>query len=214
VNVSPVQICRADFSKSVAACLTRHSVSASSLELELTESLLINARGEAQEQLRALRVLGVRLSIDDFGTGYSSLSYLHRLPVDAIKLDKSFVQSIDTDRLARRLVQAMIDVAQGLGLNVVAEGVETEGQREALIAAGCTLMQGFLFARPQPAAELEEFLRTCDRTVVPVNYPLVSPDAAPPTNANDLLQLAAALRLRAVPVTESISDLSPFATAG
>jgi hypothetical protein len=75
-------------------------------------------------------------------------------------------------------------------------------------------MQGFLFARPQPAAELEEFLRTCDRTAVHVNYPLVSPDAAPPTNANDLLQLAAALRLRAVPVTESISDLSPFATAG
>ena len=123
----------------------------------MTESLLINAAGVAQEQLLALRRLGVRLSIDDFGTGYSSLSYLHRLPVDAIKLDRSFVQSIDTDDLAHRLVHAMIGVAHGLGLNVVAEGVETEGQREALLTAGCSLMQGFLFARPQPACELEEF---------------------------------------------------------
>ena len=232
VNVSPVQICRADFAKSVEACLARHGVAASSLELELTESLLINAKGEAQEQLRALRTLGVKLSIDDFGTGYSSLSYLHRLPVDAIKLDKSFVQSVDTDRLARRLVQAMIDVAQGLGLSVVAEGVETEGQRDALVAAGCTLMQGFLFARPQPAAELEEFLRTCERAVVPgdcvvrsgpvvsnavVSNPVVSvPGSAPHTgpNADDLLQLAAALRLRGAQVTESILDLNPVAIVG
>jgi diguanylate cyclase (GGDEF)-like protein len=159
VNVSPVQICRSDFAKSVAECLARNGVAASSLELELTESLLINAVGEAQEQLRALRALGIRLSIDDFGTGYSSLSYLHRLPVDAIKLDRSFVQSIDTDDLAQRLVNAMIGVAHGLGLSVVAEGVETEAQRDALLTAGCSLMQGFLFAHPQPAAELEEFLR-------------------------------------------------------
>jgi EAL domain-containing protein (putative c-di-GMP-specific phosphodiesterase class I) len=129
----------------------------------LTESLLINAAGVAQEQLLALRKLGVRLSIDDFGTGYSSLSYLHRLPVDTIKLDRSFVQSIDTDDLAHRLVHAMIGVANGLGLNVVAEGVETEGQREALLTAGCSLMQGFLFSRPQPACDLEDFLRASDR---------------------------------------------------
>jgi diguanylate cyclase (GGDEF)-like protein len=157
VNVSPVQICRADFAKSVEDCLARHRVAASRLELELTESLLINATGVAQEQLRLLRALGVKLSIDDFGTGFSSLSYLHRLRVDAIKLDKSFVQSIDSDPLAHGLVQAMIGVAEALGLSVVAEGVETEGQRDALLEAGCSLMQGFLFARPQPACELEEF---------------------------------------------------------
>jgi diguanylate cyclase (GGDEF)-like protein len=160
VNVSPVQIRRADFAKSVADCLARHGVAASSLELELTESLLINAAGVTQEQLGALRNIGVKLSIDDFGTGYSSLSYLHRLPVDAIKLDKSFVQSIDTDPLAHRLVHAMVDVGTGLGLSVVAEGVETEGQRAALLAAGCSLMQGFLFSHPKPACEVEEFLRT------------------------------------------------------
>jgi diguanylate cyclase (GGDEF)-like protein len=164
VNVSPLQICRSDFARSVQDCLMRHGVAASSIEIELTESLLINAAGVAQEQLRALRSLGVQLSIDDFGTGYSSLSYLHRLPVDGIKLDKSFVQSIDTDRLAHRLVQAMIGVAQGLGLNVVAEGVETEGQRDALLEAGCSLMQGFLFSEPHPAAEVDEYLRGCQST--------------------------------------------------
>jgi diguanylate cyclase (GGDEF)-like protein len=186
VNVSPVQICRPDFAESVHDCLTRYGIAAGNLELELTEGLLINAAGVAQEQLRDLRELGVQLSIDDFGTGYSSLSYLHRLQIDSIKLDRSFVQSIDTDKLACRLVQAMIGVAQGLGLTVVAEGVETEGQRDALIAAGCPFMQGFLFARPQPPAELEELLRfsaleSARRTADP--------------DPNDLLRLAASMLL-------------------
>ncbi len=187
VNVSPVQICRPDFAKSVMDCLAHHSVAASSLELELTESLLINATGVAQEQLLALRALGVRLSIDDFGTGYSSLSYLHRLSVDSIKLDKSFVQSVDTDHIAHRLVKAMIGVAHGLGLDVVAEGVETEGQRETLAAAGCSLMQGFLFARPRPAGDLEEFLSAGDGTV-----------------GSDLLQLTAAMQLSDQPASEAV----------
>lgn len=159
VNVSPVQICRPDFAKAVGDCLARYGIKPENIELELTEGMLISAAGVAQEQLRALRDLGVHLSIDDFGTGYASLSYLHRLQFDSIKLDRSFVQSIDTDDLARRLVEAMIGVAQGLGLSVVAEGVETEGQRAALLSAGCPLMQGFLFARPKPPAELEEMLR-------------------------------------------------------
>lgn len=167
VNVSPVQICRPDFASSVGDCLKRNGVPASILELELTEGMLISADGIAQEQLRALRELGVKLSIDDFGTGYASLSYLHRLRFDSIKLDRSFVQCIDTDDLARRLVQAMIGVAQGLGLTVVAEGVETENQRAALIGAGCEQMQGFLFARPRPPAELEESLRLSARAPVP-----------------------------------------------
>jgi diguanylate cyclase (GGDEF)-like protein len=178
VNVSPIQICRADFAKSVEECMAQHGVRPASLELELTESLLINAAGTAQEQLRALRELGVKLSIDDFGTGYSSLSYLHRLPIDTVKLDRSFVQSIDTDQLAHQLVQAVIGVATGMGLSVVAEGVETEDQRNALLTAGCTLMQGYLFAKPKPAAELEGFLRSA------------STEAA--TTA-DLLQLAASV---------------------
>jgi len=159
VNVSPLQISEQGFSGLVIECLRRHSVSPESLELELTESMLIASGEESERQMRELRSLGIRFSIDDFGTGYSSLSYLHRLEVDAIKLDRSFVQSIDTDIAARRLVQAMIGVAEGLGLDVVAEGVETEAQRETLIAAGCPMMQGFLFARPQPATAIEQFLR-------------------------------------------------------
>jgi diguanylate cyclase (GGDEF)-like protein len=184
VNVSPVQICRADFAKSVADCLERHGVSAGDLELELTERLLISAAGVAQEQLQALRDLGVRLSIDDFGTGYSSLSYLHRLKVDAIKLDKSFVQSVDSDALAHRLVKAMIGVAQTLGLSVIAEGIETEGQCEALVTAGCPQMQGYLFARPQPACELEDFLRASALEAIARNST---------SDTNDLLQIAASI---------------------
>ena len=158
VNVSPVQIARPDFAQVVEDSLARHAVSPFTLELELTESLLIGGGEESQQQMRRLRAIGITFSIDDFGTGYSSLSYLHRLKVDAIKLDRSFVQSIDTDEAARRLVQAMIGVAQGLGLNVIAEGVETEAQRSALVAAGCPMMQGYLFSRPQPPDALVEFL--------------------------------------------------------
>jgi len=189
VNVSPAQVCRTDFAKSVQDCLSRYGISPANLELELTEGLLIRAAGVAQEQLRTLRELGVQLSIDDFGTGYSSLSYLHRLQIDSIKLDRSFVQSIDTDELARRLVQAVIGVAHGLGLGVVAEGVETETQRTALITAGCPLMQGFLFARPQPPAELEELLR--------LNAWHAAPLAADPTQG-DLMRLTASTRVAEV----------------
>jgi diguanylate cyclase (GGDEF)-like protein len=159
VNVSPLQICRPDFAADVEDCLRRRGISPHCLELELTESLLIGSGEETQKQMNRLRSLGIRFSIDDFGTGYSSLSYLHRLRVDAIKLDRSFVQCLGTDDAARRLVQAMIGVAEGLGLGVIAEGVETEEQREVLIAAGCPTMQGFLFSRPQPPARLEEYLR-------------------------------------------------------
>jgi diguanylate cyclase (GGDEF)-like protein len=159
VNVSPVQICRPDFASMVEECLLRHDTPSSSIELELTETVLIGSGEETQKQMRYLRTRGIRFSIDDFGTGYSSLSYLHRLQVDAIKLDRSFVKFIDTDDAARRLVQAMIGVAAALGLGVIAEGVETEEQRTVLVAAGCPIMQGFLFSRPKPAADLEEYLR-------------------------------------------------------
>jgi diguanylate cyclase (GGDEF)-like protein len=158
VNVSPVQISCADFTDRVEDALAQHNISPRLLELELTETLLIGSGDEAQRQMRRLRALGVTFSIDDFGTGYSSLSYLHRLKVDAIKLDRTFVQSIDTDDAARRLVQAMIGVAEGLGLNVIAEGVETEAQRQALVSAGCPMMQGFLFAMPRAAGELQAYL--------------------------------------------------------
>ena len=160
VNVSPLQLDCGDFGANVENLLTEFQVPPWCLELELTDSLLIASTEDTHKQLRWLRDMGVRISIDDFGTGYSSLSYLHRLPVDAIKLDRSFVQSIDTDDMSCRLLQAMICVAQRLGLDVVAEGVEREAQRDVLSASGCHLMQGFLFSKPLPPSELEAVLTT------------------------------------------------------
>ena len=159
VNASAVQIARPDFASSVVACLKKHDVPGHCLELEVTESLLVNADSEEHRQMQLLRKLGVCISIDDFGTGFSSLSYLHRLKIDAVKLDKSFVQTIDSDRGARHLVRAVIDVAQGLGLDVIAEGVETEAQRTELVAVGCPVMQGYLFAHPGPPESIEALLR-------------------------------------------------------
>lgn len=182
VNVSAVQLNQTDFFEMVAACLRRSGVAPWHLEVELTESILITGSESALRQMRQLRTLGVRLAIDDFGTGYSSLGYLHRLEVDTVKLDKSFVQPIENDKMARWLVQAMIGIAQGLGLGVIAEGVETEGQRIALVAAGCPIMQGFLFARPAPARELESLLRLSD-----AGAPLRSKD--PPLSSGEASEL-------------------------
>jgi EAL domain-containing protein (putative c-di-GMP-specific phosphodiesterase class I) len=158
VNVSAVQMSRVDFAKSVEVCLAGHSVPSGCLELEVTESMLIDANSEAHRQMQLLRNGGVEISIDDFGTGFSSLSYLHRLEIDGVKLDRAFVQTIDHDHAAQKLVRAIIAVAQGLGLGVIAEGVETEAQRRELVAAGCPVMQGYLFAHPGPAKAVETLL--------------------------------------------------------
>jgi len=159
VNVSAIQIGRSDFAKSVETCLAAHSIPPCCLELEVTERLAVNADSEEDRQMQLLRAMGVCISIDDFGTGFSSLSCLHRLSIDAVKLDRSFVQTIDIDRGAQQLVRAVIGVARGLGLDVIAEGVETEEQRVQLVAAGCPVMQGYLFARPGLPEAVELFLR-------------------------------------------------------
>jgi diguanylate cyclase (GGDEF)-like protein len=159
VNVSALQISRADFAKSVATCLEKHTLPSSCLELEVTESMLINPDSEEHRQMQLLRAMGVHISIDDFGTGFSSLSYLNRLQVDAVKLDRSFVQTIESDSAAQKIVRAMIAVARGLGLDVIAEGVETEAQRLQLVAAGCPVMQGYLFSRPCSPEAVEVLLR-------------------------------------------------------
>jgi diguanylate cyclase (GGDEF)-like protein len=158
VNVSAIQMARVDFAESVKACLALHGVPANCLELEVTESMLIDADSEENRQMQLLRKFGVSVSIDDFGTGYSSLSYLHRLQIDAVKLDQSFVQTIDSDEGAQCLLRAVIGVAHGLGLDVIAEGVETEAQRTQLVAAGCTVMQGYLFAHPGQPEMVEPLL--------------------------------------------------------
>ena len=113
--------------------------------------------------LRELHSMGIRLSVDDFGTGYSSLAYLRRLPIDEIKIDKSFVQGMVTDLSDHAIVRAIIDLGHSLGLRVIAEGVEEEAARDALRALQCDEMQGFLLARPMPIEKLEAWLST--RTV-------------------------------------------------
>jgi len=160
VNVSALRFVQDDVAAHVQQQLQRHGLQASQLTLEVTERLMLDERGRPREQLQALDAMGVRLSVDDFGTGYSSLSYLKRLPVSEIKLDKSFVRDLDSDPDDRALASAVISIGQALGLSVVAEGVETEAQRETLLRLGCRIGQGWLFGRPMDAQAMAQWLRS------------------------------------------------------
>ncbi len=153
VNVSVRQLLAHDFVELVAKTLADHDLDPRNLHLELTETILAD-RKLATGPLLRLRDLGVRVSIDDFGTGYSSLSYLRDLPIDCLKIDRSFVQGLGTDRRDSALVGAVVTMALELGLDVVAEGVETPEQFAQLERLGCQQAQGFLFGRPGPASEV------------------------------------------------------------
>lgn len=154
VNVSALQFHQSDFVDSVAEGLRRHGLPGEALELELTESILITDVDDAMRRLTALSALGVRLAIDDFGTGYSSLSYLKRFPIERIKIDRSFIADLPGSAESEAIVVAIIQMGRALRLLVTAEGVETEAQRELLLAAGCHEMQGWLMA---PALTAEVF---------------------------------------------------------
>ena len=139
--------------------LRGQSLSASDLTLEITEDMLLNAAPATLQTVQQVHALGVRLSMDDFGTGYSSLSYLRQLPIDELKLDRSFVQGIEHDSVARALTQAIAHIGQSLKLKVVAEGVETSEQLRLLGDQGYHIAQGFLFTPALPASELAEWVR-------------------------------------------------------
>jgi diguanylate cyclase (GGDEF)-like protein/PAS domain S-box-containing protein len=155
VNVSTVQFREAEFVSIVRDTLRQTGIRPGQLELELTESLVIDNIDDSIRKMQELKGLGVRLSMDDFGTGYSSLSYLSRLPFDQLKIDQSFVCNITTNQHNAAIVQTIISMAESLGMGVIAEGVETEAQREFLDLRGCPAYQGFLYARPVPVDELE-----------------------------------------------------------
>jgi EAL domain-containing protein (putative c-di-GMP-specific phosphodiesterase class I) len=159
VNISPGELESPDFAASIQECLLHHGVSGCNIEIEITENSLIAAGGETIRQLRVLQAAGIGVTIGEYGASHSSLSFLHQFSVNSIKLDPEFVQTLENSATARRTVAGLISTALGLGLNVVAEGVETEAQRSALIVAGCPQMQGYLFARPKPACELVDLLR-------------------------------------------------------
>jgi EAL domain-containing protein (putative c-di-GMP-specific phosphodiesterase class I)/GGDEF domain-containing protein len=154
VNVSPANLVEADFAASVIAALARHGVPAARLELEVTETAVMEKHQQASAALASLAAAGIGLAIDDFGTGYSSLSYLQILPADVVKIDQSFIRAVVSDERTRDLVATMIRLSHSLGYRVVAEGVETAAVLEAVRALGCDEVQGYYFARPMRAAAL------------------------------------------------------------
>jgi diguanylate cyclase (GGDEF)-like protein len=158
VNISPVQFRSHAFSLKVANALATTGLSASRLELEITEAVLIRDDEAALAMLRHLRAIGVRIALDDFGTGYSSLSYLQRFPFDKIKIDRCFVSDIAEAEGSSSIVQAVVNIARSRNMTTTAEGVETERQREMLLGFGCTEMQGYLFSPAMPVAKIRMLL--------------------------------------------------------
>ncbi|MGJ7458683.1 EAL domain-containing protein [Halomonas sp. RA08-2] len=158
VNLSPLQFHRPSFLATLRQVLQQSGLPAEQLELELTEGILMDNTESAIDILHALRGMHIGVSIDDFGTGYSSLSYLRHLPISKVKIDRSFINEVTTNPHDAAIVQGMISMAGHLGLQVVAEGVETEEQRHQLEAWGCDIFQGFLLARPMPLEALSRFI--------------------------------------------------------
>ncbi|WP_338759738.1 EAL domain-containing protein [Massilia sp. METH4] len=158
VNVSPRQFLHGDIVNAVKMALGESGLPAHLLELELTESVAVRDVDRAVSIMGALKQLGVLLSIDDFGTGYSSLSYLLRLPIDKLKIDRAFISALAENQRARAIVKGVIDICTGLGIDVVAEGVETAEQVALLTELGCSEMQGFYFGRPTAPDHLNTVL--------------------------------------------------------
>ena len=158
VNVSAKQFTQKDFVNQVLATLEKTGANPNKLKLELTESMLATNIEDIIAKMNVLRVKGVKFSLDDFGTGFSSLSYLKRLPLDQLKIDQSFVRDALTDPNDAAIINAVIALGQSLGMEVIAEGVETQGQRTFLGVQGCTHYQGYFFSRPLPLKEFEQLL--------------------------------------------------------
>jgi diguanylate cyclase len=162
VNVSPLQFCQANFVKKVNAALKDHSLDATYLEIELTEATLMSNAETSVALLEQLSELGVVVAIDDFGTGYSSMSYLQRFPIDKLKIDRSFISDVASNAGDASIVRAIISLAHGLRLKVIAEGVESEEQLGILRRMGCDQYQGFFRSPAVPASEIERFARHDD----------------------------------------------------
>jgi EAL domain-containing protein (putative c-di-GMP-specific phosphodiesterase class I) len=163
VNVSVRQFRASGFVNTVATTLARESLPPERLVLEITESLLLRDDDAVWEDLKRLRNMGIRIAIDDFGTGYSALSYLRQVPLDIVKLDRMFVSSMSSPR-QRELVRGIVGLIDTLRLDVVAEGIETTEQRQICADVGCRYGQGYLFARPMPRTDTEDWIRSSNQT--------------------------------------------------
>lgn len=155
VNISTVQLRMKDFVRTVKRVIEEVRIDPSYLELEITESSLMDSVEENILVLNHLRELGVGIALDDFGTGYSSLSYLHRLPVENLKIDKSFIDGLSKDHNKTHIVKFIIDLAHNMNMKVTAEGVELKEQLELLVNYGCDNIQGFFFSKPRPPEYIE-----------------------------------------------------------
>uniref|UniRef100_UPI0035B073A7 EAL domain-containing protein n=1 Tax=Aquabacterium sp. TaxID=1872578 RepID=UPI0035B073A7 len=169
VNLSPRQFAAAGFVDLVQDALRESGCRPEWIELEITESLLLDARSNIRSMLEALSSTGMTIAIDDFGTGFSALSYLTRFPVQTLKIDRSFVRELPQDHGSAELVKAIVTLAGSLHMSLVAEGVETDGQAVHLRNLGCQMAQGFLFAKPLPKAQFEDLIRQCDSATAPLH---------------------------------------------
>jgi predicted signal transduction protein with EAL and GGDEF domain len=158
VNVSPRQLMNTDFTTTVSEALTLTGMDPTALILEVTESIFMEDTERTARVLCAIRDMGIRLALDDFGTGYSSLSYLRRLPIDIVKIDQGFISDIDHTAAGSAVVAAVTNLAHVLGISVVAEGVETQSQSDAISDVGCECAQGYFYARPMTASAIDDYL--------------------------------------------------------
>jgi EAL domain-containing protein (putative c-di-GMP-specific phosphodiesterase class I) len=158
VNISQSQLGMRDFPEKVQRILSESRLPAGALVLEITESVVAENILHSIRQMEQLTAIGVRFSLDDFGTGYSSLSYLRELPIDELKIDRSFIESLLHDEEGPAIVKAILSLAHGLKLSVVAEGIEERDQWQALQTMGCECFQGYFFSRPQPSEQIQQAL--------------------------------------------------------
>jgi EAL domain-containing protein (putative c-di-GMP-specific phosphodiesterase class I) len=159
VNISAAQLKQPDFEQKIVAALERHRVPGGLLELEITENVLMQDMEQAVSKLQRLCGWGVRIAVDDFGIGYSSLGYLQALPLNTLKIDRSFISEIQTPDDKNSIITAVFAMSRELALDVVAEGVENDGQLEFLRQLGCSKAQGFLLGRPVPAESARQLLQ-------------------------------------------------------
>ncbi|MBR1931981.1 MAG: bifunctional diguanylate cyclase/phosphodiesterase [Lachnospiraceae bacterium] len=165
INISALQYSRDDFVDNLVAILNKYEMDSNCLELEITESVLIENFKSVSDKLKVLKSYGIRVSLDDFGTGFSSLSYLMRLPIDTLKIDKSFIDTVLTDHATQIITESIIDMVKALGFESIAEGVEDERQFQYLHDVGCDVIQGYLLGRPMPPEQMEHVLEQAERQI-------------------------------------------------
>lgn len=158
INISPRQLQKDNFVKDVMDLLKETGLEAKFLEFEITENTMIKSMDRTIDLINELRNIGIKISLDDFGTSYSSLNYLRKLPIDKIKIDRSFIKDLDQDENVEAVVSAIILLSQKMKLEIVAEGVETFKQLDFLIERGCEQVQGYLFSKPKPVLKIEEVI--------------------------------------------------------